>query len=68
MMVIALAAAYDIALVPLMAAHGNGIALVVVFAVLQFGRHLPPNLGLKAHGRRSSISNNAGPRHYRRYR
>jgi hypothetical protein len=40
------ATADDIALVPLMIADdiGIGIALVVVFAELQFGKHLPLSL------------------------
>jgi len=40
------ATAYDIALVPLMTAHGIGIAIVFLFADLQFGEHLPRSLQL----------------------
>lgn len=42
--VIVPAAADDIALVPLMTADGVGIALVVVFADLQAGKHLQLSL------------------------
>jgi hypothetical protein len=44
--VIASAAAADIALVPVMAADGIGIALVVVFADLIVEEHLPYSLRL----------------------
>jgi len=40
------ATAYDIALVPLMTAHGISIAIVFLFADLQFGEHLPRSLQL----------------------
>jgi hypothetical protein len=41
---IAPVAADDVALVPLMTADDIGIALVVVFAELEFGEHLRPSL------------------------
>ena len=41
------ATADDVALVPLMTADDIGIALVVVLAELQFGKHLPPSLQLQ---------------------